>query len=371
MKKEELIKKCFYEFISTSNPKEIVTELEDKYSLSRAYILKGIKLYASNEATKLEYKMYQKQIHIIDPYVDYKQDKKMSSYCFKYYDILKLLADQLDKYILSSDYSIIINYLETLNKKNILNKDTRKRYYKYLEINFGKDVSNYYKEKIEFMYECYKIYQKDYLIPQRLKIANHKNAFIQAKRYMDEYILRLANNELFIKSDMETIEKYMLFFKQNYPKLYEKYLEKQKLYLENIKEKEIKEIYKISFLFTANNFNLLDYYIKFNYDLLEVKNKVSIYGLHDCAECINNLYYKSKHKTPLNELFFYKLSYKVILQGNEYTLSNIEKQQLFKFLIENNIPRTVEMMNLAVKKYIKGEINLDDCTNKIATKKNS
>lgn len=353
-------KTIFDMYIEHNGSDEIIKSLQLKYKVKRETILLHIRNYIKTSATKDEINLYNKVIHQIDRYKDYrKRDNNCitKSHYFKYYNILLLLSKKLDEYMLSDDYFVIVNYIEGIKDKILFHKEVKSRFYSYIRSIYTEDESQVIENRIEKIVEIYKLYST-ITSRQQINEEKQKTIIIEQRQIFNIYLLELAKMNLFEfleNSDVKKSRKYLMKFDyNNFKNLIFKEAELKK----EIKEREIEKIKEISYLISKGDFDILDYYMNYGYNLWNVINKSRMYGLEKETTQLGKIYNKYMFQRVFVESTFFKLDYKFYKSGNEYKISNSEKELIIRFIKSNNLPKTHEIVRAIYFKYKNGKIDL-------------
>lgn len=365
---KEQVKEIFNRFIREPYSKENMESIAKDYESSKKRILFYLRKYAKYEASKEELRLYNKRVHEREKYVDFRvgiNKKYHDSHYFKYFKILTLLSNKLDEYIISDDYSKIINYLETLDI-NLNNNELKNLFYKYLDEIYSNDESNKIKEKINYIFEIYNCF----LGVKNKNIKKEQDQFkkiLEAKKYLNSYLLELSEEKLFLPIN-KTKRNSCIKVLENYDKSFVlEFLEKEEKLLNEIAKLEIKKIEEISRFVEVNKQAFLEYHLLFNYDLKTVLSRARKYKLTSFISKITQFYNNYINQHLLVESSFYENEIKLSIYGQEYLVSKVEKLIIINYIKQNNFPKTHEMVNQILRKMILGQIELS--SNKIYTKK--
>lgn len=352
-------KQIFSIFVSRPYSNENIDELVKQFNLSRATILRHIRYYAKNDATPKELILYNKRIHERERFVDYRvglKKKHSDSHYFKYFKIILILCNELDKYIISDDYSKLINYLENTNI-NLNNTEAKQIFFKYLDEIYSKEESDKLKEKINYISDIFNCFMQIKKVNLR-KEQNHLQRLLEAKKYLKLYLLELSEEKLFltintIKRDrcIKILEDYDNMFILDF-------LEKEERIMKEVENKEKEKINEIANFVFNNKNSFLDYHLLFNYDLKNVLARARKYQLINCVSTISHFYNKYVNQHLIVEESFYKFETRINAYGNEYLISKAEKIVVMNYIKEHNLPKTHEIVNQILKKIILGELEL-------------
>lgn len=353
-------KTIFDMYIEHNGSDEIIKSLELKYKVKRETILLHIRNYIKTRATKDEINLYNKVIHKIDRYKDYKKKDNnciSKSHYFKYYNILLLLSKKLDEYMLTGNYFVIVNYIEGIKDKGLLHKESRRRFYSYIRSIYSEDESKVIENKIEKIVEIYKLYST-IINSKKMDEKKQKIKIIEQRRIFKIYLLELAKMNLFESLENSNIKKskeYLMKFDYNN---FKNLILKEEELKKEIKEREIEKIKEINYLIAKGDFDIFDYYMNYGYNLWNVINKSRMYGLEKETTQLVKLYNKYIFQNIFVESTFLKLDYKFYKSGNEYKISNSEKELIIRFIKSNNLPKTHEIVRAIYFKYKNGKIDL-------------
>ena len=275
-----------------------------------------------------------------------------------YVEILDKLSilntnEEIESYLLN--INIDLNYL----KNNILNYFMFYRphiYYldknKYLEL----------KDKLT-SYENY-LYRKEDPLKTSIKINNEYayniiNSFINSKYSMHRFCF---NKNIASKN----FKRYVFLVKNNYNKLYQKYIETIN-FKEKEQETEIKnDVLKIlKFIKENNNTSLIDFCLITKYDILElIKVSDNILSLED-IKLFRKVLKPLKEIRPFNEsqiALLYRTKFTFNIDNNLIQINNDDKYTVINYLQENDTPICNETFKDACIRYYK---NLLDNKNRM------